>query len=157
MAYSPSAIAQWRPLDSRFAQLEGRLTHHRRWLEKETESQVQDFATVEQHRQKYLRFLHRQADTNTDNNDELEEHRMAKRMRRVEIVCNWLSSSPPSQVAGANAHQSEYLGSCNWFLDLRKYRKWKERAFERSRANDTEALRDDWHDRVLFVHGKGPR
>jgi hypothetical protein len=55
MAYDSSAFAQWRPLDSRLAQLEGRLTHHRRWLEKETEGQVQDFEIVEQHRQKYLR------------------------------------------------------------------------------------------------------
>jgi hypothetical protein len=153
MAYNSSAFAQWRPLDSRFARLESRLTHHRRWLEKETESQVQEFAVVEQHRQNYLRFLHRQADVNVDANGDLEEHRMAKRMKRVEIVCKWHLNDSPSQHVSTGANQLEYLGSCNWFLDTKKYFKWKKQAFERSRANDINALQDDWHDRVLFVQG----
>jgi hypothetical protein len=114
---------------------------------------VQDFAIVEQHRQKYLRFLHRQADANIDANGDLEEHRMAKRMKRVEIVCKWLSDGSRSQHAGTDANQFEYLGSCNWFLDMKKYQTWKKSPFETSHANDARSLQDDWHDRVLFVQG----
>jgi hypothetical protein len=146
---------QWRPLDSRFAQLEGRLTHHRRWLEKETQSQIQDYALVDQYRQKYLRFLHRQADVDINvNNGELAEERIAKRMRRVEMVCAWLSNNAQVQLVATTAGRTEYLGSCNWFLDLAKYRDWRRRGFNQSHANDKNALQSDWHDRVLFIQAK---
>ncbi|KAF2833974.1 hypothetical protein CC86DRAFT_312197 [Ophiobolus disseminans] len=145
---SPLA-SQWRPMDSRFARLEARLTHHRRWLEKETESEVQDFSNIEHHRKRYVRFLRRQADAN-GNSAELEEERLAKRMRRIEIVRGWLSNSLVSKQTYRDIN-SDDIGSCNWFLDMTKYRKWKSRAFERSRANDLQALQSDWHDRILFV------
>jgi hypothetical protein len=147
---------QWRPLDSRFAQLEGRLTHHRKWLEKETENQIQDFLLVDQYRQRYLRFLHRQANVNIniENNRELSEERMEKRMRRVETVCAWLSNNAPLQHVQTTASRTERLGTCNWFLDLAKYRDWKRQGFNQSRANDMNASKDDWHDRVLFVQAK---
>jgi hypothetical protein len=144
-------VVQWRPIDTRFAQLEGRLTHHRRWLEKEIESQNQDFVDVEQHRKRYVRFLYRQAEGNS--NGELEEQRIAKRMRRVEIVGRWLSNSPQAQWSSVGKHRTEHIGSCNWFLDITKYRNWKKKSFNRDQANDAVALQSDWHDRVLFVQG----
>lgn len=149
---TPSA-AQWRPLDSRFAQLEGRLTQHRRWLEKETESQIQDFMEVEQHRRRYLRFLHRRNEVNLNSNGELEEQRLTKRLRRVEIVRNWLSNNSQTQQTGNNATHTEHLGSCNWFFDLPKYCDLKNRRYDRSQANDTQLLQSDWHERVVFVQG----
>jgi hypothetical protein len=146
---------QWRPLDSRFAQLEGRLTHHRRWLEKETESYIQDFSFVDQYRQKYLRYLHRQADVNVnDSNGELEDERMVKRMRRVEIIRRWVSNSTQLQDVDITAGRTEHLGSCNWFLDSPKYRAWKGRSFNQIHANDKNLLNGDWHDRVLFVQAR---
>jgi hypothetical protein len=146
---------QWRPLDSRFAQLEGRLTHHRRWLEKETESQIQDYSLVDQCRQKYLRYLLRQADANvTSSSGELEEERIAKRLRRVEIVRGWISNNKQRQYLDVTAGRTEHLGSCNWFLDLAKYRAWKGRNFNQTHANDTNLLKSDWHDRVLFVQAR---
>jgi hypothetical protein len=143
-------------LDSRFAQLEGRLTHHRKWLEKETENQIQDYSLVDQYRQKYLRFLHRQADVdiNIENNRELSEERMEKRMRRVGTVCAWLSNNAPFQHVQTTASRTEHLGTCNWFLDLAKYRDWKRQRFNQSHANDMNALKDNWHDRVLFIQAK---
>jgi hypothetical protein len=72
-------------MDFRFAQLEGRLTHHRRWLEKETESHIQDFAEIEHQRKKYLRFLQRQH-VDTESSKETEEEKISKRLRRVEMA-----------------------------------------------------------------------
>ncbi|KAH5165808.1 hypothetical protein HBI73_034470 [Parastagonospora nodorum] len=143
---------QWRPLDSRFAQLEVKLTHHRRWLERETESHIQDFAVVEHRRQKYLRSIHRQ-DGDVHATGELLERRMAKRLRRVELVCDWISNGVQNQRTDPSARRTEHRGSCNWFLDLEKYRKWKNRYIE-SLANNTNALQDNWHDRVLFVQAE---
>jgi hypothetical protein len=148
---SPLSTAQWRPMDSRFAQLENRLTHHRRWLEKETENQVQDFAEIEHHRKAYIRLLHRHRDAPI--NGELEEERMAKRMRRVDIVRRWISKSS-QHVISRESTRVEHLGSCNWFLELQKYRTWKHRPVERQHANSAEALQNDWHDRILFVQGE---
>lgn len=143
-------MTQWRPLDSRFAQLERRLTQHRRWLEKETESQIQDFAEIEHERKNYVRSLHRQAEASVDTGD-LEE-RLAKRIKRVTIIQKWLSSS--SRPPASEKTCMEHLGSCNWFFGLAKYRKWKGQQFDRHRANDTSILQGDWHDRVLFVQGE---
>jgi hypothetical protein len=120
-------------------------------LEKEIESQNQDFVDVEQHRKRYVRFLYRQAEGNS--NGEFEEQRIAKRMRRVEIVGRWLSNSPQVQCVSAGKHRTENIGSCNWFLEITKYRSWKKKSFNRDQANDAVALQSDWHDRVLFVQG----
>jgi hypothetical protein len=154
MTFNSTRFAQWRPLDSRFAQLEGRLAQHRKWLEKETAAHNPDYADVEANRKRYMRFLQRQADANVDENEELEEQRLAKRMRRVEIVQRWLSNSSQSQHVGTEEHPTEHLGSCNWFLDLPKYRGWKRKKFDQNHANSLIALQSDWHDRVFFVHGK---
>jgi hypothetical protein len=139
-------------MDFRFAQLEGRLTHHRRWLEKETESHIQDFAEIEHQRKKYLRFLQRQH-VDTESSKETEEEKISKRLRRVEIVQRWLSNASQPEHIGKSTRMED-LGSCNWFFDLPKYRKWKSRSFEQSRANDMGALQGDWHDRILFVQGR---
>lgn len=148
--HSNSAL-QWRPIDSRFAQLESRLTHHRRWLAKETESQVQDFAEIEQHRKRYIRSLHRQAEP-IGSNGELERDRIAKRLRRVEVVRGWvLKASQTTEIIESTS--IEHLGSCNWFMDLSNYRTWKGRKYDCTSANNAKTLQDDWHDRILFVQG----
>jgi hypothetical protein len=154
MAFNSTRVAQWRPIDSRFAQLEGRLAQHRKWLEKETAAHNQDYTEVEGNRKKYIRFLERQADANIDGNGELEEQRLAKRMRRVEIVQRWLSNSSQPRHVGTEEHRPEHLGSCNWFIDLPKYRGWKKKRFDQNHANNLSALQGDWHDRVLFIEGK---
>lgn len=148
---SPFQSPYWRPINSRFAQLEHRLARHRRWLEKETENQVQDFNEIELHRNRYVRQLYRQSESS--GSGELEEDRMAKRVRRVEIVRDWISKTPQPVHSGENTI-IEHLGSCNWFLEHAKYRAWKNRPFESRHANDPNALRNDWHDRVLFVQGR---
>ncbi|KAH7085131.1 hypothetical protein BKA63DRAFT_499053 [Paraphoma chrysanthemicola] len=156
LAVASAAPVHWRPLDSRFARLEGRLIQHRRWLEKETESHVQDFAEVEHHRRKYLRYLHRQADVHaTDAPDAvLEEHRLLKRLRRVGIIQAWLLDVSHSEQVCSNVCQIDQLGSCNWFLQAPKYQRWKKETFDPRRANDKDALKSDWHDRVLFVQAE---
>jgi hypothetical protein len=154
MAFNSTRVAQWRPIDSRFAQLEGRLAHHRKWLEKETEGPNQDYAEVDGNRKRYVRFLQRQADSNVNGNGELEEQRLAKRMRRVAIVQRWLSNSSQIQRIRIEEQRTGHLGSCNWFLDLPKYRNWKKKRFDQNHANSTSALQGDWHDRVLFIQGK---
>ncbi|KAF1940879.1 hypothetical protein EJ02DRAFT_405735 [Clathrospora elynae] len=144
--------ALWRPLDSRFARLEARLTRHRRWLEKETENQVQDYANVAQHRKNYLNFLHRHNEVNSHGHAEHEEHRMAKRMRIIEKAQSWLSSSP---VADKCDHSLQlYPDSCAWFLGIPAYCRWRDQPFDRSTANDTDALESTWQHRVLFVQAK---
>ncbi|KAH8730174.1 hypothetical protein GQ44DRAFT_700960 [Phaeosphaeriaceae sp. PMI808] len=147
-------VPQWRPLDSRFAQLEGRLAQHRKWLEKETEVQIQDFAEVERYRKRYVRFLHRRHDLSISSNGGLEEQRLAKRIRRVNIVRDWLSNGSQSLQTESSVSRTEHLGSSNWFLDLVKYRSWKHKKFDRDQANDANALQDDWHDRVIFVQAE---
>lgn len=78
----------WRPLDSRFAQLEQRLWRHKKWFESETASQNHDHDQVSQNRREYVGFLAAQAEK--IELGEGEEHRMARR-------CLFgLSSEPPS-------------------------------------------------------------
>ncbi|KAL5120085.1 hypothetical protein ACEQ8H_001910 [Pleosporales sp. CAS-2024a] len=154
MAPDPTVSAQWRPLDSRFAQIEARLTHHRRWLAKETESQVQDFAVIEQHRQRYLQTLHRQSESDDDASEEIQAYRLAKRVPQVDTLCDWLSNSPHSHGGAANKSATDHLGSLNWFLSLKQYHTWKQKGFDQSLANDASALKNDWHDRVLFVQAE---
>ncbi|KAH7389505.1 hypothetical protein DE146DRAFT_165928 [Phaeosphaeria sp. MPI-PUGE-AT-0046c] len=149
----PSRHVAWRPLDSRFAQLEGRLGRHRKWLEKETESHLQDFAEVQQHRNQYVQYLHRRTAASSPVDGELEETRLAKRLRRIESVRSWLSGSSQHEHADA-AYRANRANSCNWFLELAQYRRWKNTEFIEERANDASVLQDDWHDRVLFVQAE---
>jgi hypothetical protein len=98
--------------------------------------------------------LQRQVAANIKGNGEIEVQKLAKRRKRVEIVQRWLSNSSQDHQIGINEHQTEHLGSSNWFLELAKYRNWKNRKFDQHHANDSKALRAGWHDRVLFVQGK---
>jgi hypothetical protein len=145
-------LALWRPLDSRFCRLEARLGHHRRWLEKETENQIQQFADIAQHRKMYIDYLHRQSEANSNNHAEDEEQRVARRLRRVEKVQNWLSSS---SAIGANDRnsQQQHPNSCDWFLQTPAYCRWRDQPFDRSTANDKDILEGDWQHRVLFAQG----
>lgn len=142
----------WRSLDTRFAQLEGRLSRHRKWLEKETESHLQDFAEVQHQRDQYVQYLHRRTDANSPVDGELEGYRLAKRMRRIEHVRFWLCGNLQRENIDV-AHRANRANSCNWFLDLAQYRKWKNAGFDQQRANDPNVLKDDWHDRILFAQG----
>ncbi|KAF1849900.1 uncharacterized protein K460DRAFT_326227 [Cucurbitaria berberidis CBS 394.84] len=146
--------ALWRPLDSRFARLEARIFHHRKWLEKETENQIQNYDDIAQHRNHYISYLNRQQDLNGYSNGELEHHRIAKRLRRVAKIKAWLSnrsSQAEKPDSGARQHSPN---SCAWFLETQAYRNWKSDPFDRSKANDTNALENTWQHRVLFVQAK---
>ncbi|KAH7359977.1 hypothetical protein BKA66DRAFT_426346 [Pyrenochaeta sp. MPI-SDFR-AT-0127] len=145
--------ALWRPLDSRFSRLEARITQHRRWLEKETEGQVQNFAEVAQHRKNYLSFLQRQSEIDNNRHVNREEQRMAKRMRRVAKAKTWLSSCSSPVVSNTNTRQ-QVPKACDWFLEVPMYRKWKEDVFDRCTANDTSTLERTWQHRVLFVQAR---
>ncbi|KAF2035518.1 hypothetical protein EK21DRAFT_53964, partial [Setomelanomma holmii] len=144
----------WRPIDSRFAQLETRLSKHRKWLVKETETEVQDFAEVEHQRRKYIRFLHRRLADHHETSNSLEEYRLAKRLRRVQVVEGWLSNDPHKEQPCRSVDDFDQLGSCNWFLASEKYRLWKEAGFEPNHANDKGVLQNDWHNRVVFFQAK---
>jgi hypothetical protein len=128
------------------------LTQHRRWLEKETESQIQDFAEIERHRARYIRCLKRSAGTGVNGDRELEVQRMVRRLKRVEKVRGWISDGPHLHLG--NASHPQDVNSSDWFFLSTKYRKWRDMIFDQTRANDTETLHSDWHDRVLFVQGK---
>lgn len=108
---------------------------------------------MQHHRDHYVQYLHRRTDANSPVDGELEEHRLAKRLRRIESVRSWLASTSQRGQIDAT-HRTGHANSCNWFLDLAQYRKWKNTDFNERQANDTSALRDDWHDRVLFVQGE---
>lgn len=152
LTHTPTHPSQWRPLDSRFAQLEARLTQHRRWLEKETQSQVQDFAEIERHRKKYIRCLKGLTRTGVNGDGELETQRVARRLKRIEKARHWISDGPHLDQETTSCPQD--AGSSDWFFSSIKYRRWKEMTFDQARANDTGALNSDWHDRVLFVQGR---
>ncbi|KAF1839228.1 hypothetical protein BDW02DRAFT_231629 [Decorospora gaudefroyi] len=144
--------ALWRPLDSRFSHLETRLAHHRKWLEKETENQIQAYADVAQRRKGYLNFLHRRSEVHSNGHSEQEEHRMSKRLKRVEKVQNWLLGA--SAVDAGNRSQSQHPKSCVWFLQSTVYCRWKVQPFDRTSANDKDTLENNWQHRVLFVQAK---
>lgn len=67
----------WRPLDSRFAQLQQRLLQHRLWIEKEFVKKEEDYATIVKCRREYTEFLAEQAEESEG--EEQRQHRMAKR------------------------------------------------------------------------------
>lgn len=73
--FSPASL--WRPLDSRFAQLEARLLRHKVWLELELGSTQRENATLEKCRSDYLEFLEKQVEA--EESEELRQQRMAKR------------------------------------------------------------------------------
>lgn len=146
----------WRPFDSRFAHIEIRLGQHRRWLETETANQTQYYADISQHRRSYIEFLQHQNGVILNGRVEQDEQRLAKRLRRVEKVQHWLSSST-SIATRSPGTQQPYQESCAWFLRITAYAQWRSRRFDSSIANDQEALLGNWQHRVLFVQGRSPR
>ncbi|OAL48734.1 hypothetical protein IQ07DRAFT_513277 [Pyrenochaeta sp. DS3sAY3a] len=146
--------ALWRPLDSRFARLEMRLSQHRRWLQKETESQIQNYAEITEHRNNYVSFLNHQQELNGSANGELEEQRLAKRLRRVDKIKRWLSNSSSSVEDCDSGSQYQSSNPSPWFLQDPAYRRWKGGRFDRSQANDEHVLESNWQHRVLFVQAK---
>jgi hypothetical protein len=144
---------QWRPLDSRFSRLETRIAHHRRWLEKETADQIQQYADVAQHRRMYVSYLHSQDEVNSNGHVENEDQRVAKRLRRVEKVQHWLSGSSAAN-ASDRILELQQPNSCAWFLKTQAYCRWRDPSFGRNTANDKNTLESNWQHRVLFVQGK---
>lgn len=142
----------WRPLDSRLTRLEVRLGKHRRWLERETQNHVQQYADVSHYRKQYLDFLRNQERIRASDIPENEGQRTAKRWRRVEKARSWLCSS--SALSQVDRRPEPYNpDSCAWFLQTSVYCKWRNRPFEKTVANDADFLVNSWQHRVLFIQG----
>ena len=144
----------WRPLDSRLVRLETGISQHRRWLQKETETPVQQYTDISLHRKDYLDFLHRQSDSKANGHADQEDQRVAKRLRRVAKVQSWLSSSGISNTCDKGQQQYHHTDSTAWFLHTGAYLKWRNMPFDIIEANDSDALVRNWQHRVLFVQGK---
>ncbi|KAL6707170.1 hypothetical protein ACN47E_004717 [Coniothyrium glycines] len=143
--------ATWRPLDARFARLEARLVHHRKWLEKETSNYVQHYAEIEQYRNFYFEFLLRQSEPASNKRTIAEHERSGKRLRRVNKIQTWLSSYS-TLTAIYDYDTSPFSGgSWVWFYDIPMYRRWKDGLFVSSIANDKSTLASTWQHRILFV------
>ncbi|CAE7193427.1 hypothetical protein HRS9139_08925 [Pyrenophora teres f. teres] len=143
----------WRPLDSRLVRLEARISQHRRWLQKETETHVQQYADVTLHRREYLEFLHRQSEAKVNSPLDQEDQRVAKRLRRVTKVQSWLSSSGVGNTYD-NSHQESHTNSTTWFLHTDAYVRWRDKPFDGTEANDRDSLVGNWQHRVFFVQAK---
>ncbi|EOA92353.1 uncharacterized protein SETTUDRAFT_170945 [Exserohilum turcica Et28A] len=143
----------WRPLDSRLTRLEVRLGKHRRWLERETQNHVQQYADVSHYRKQYLDFLRNQERIRASDIPENEGQRTAKRWRRVEKARSWLCSS--SALSQVDRRPEPYNpDSCAWFLQTSVYCKWRNRPFEKTVANDADFLVNSWQHRVLFIQAQ---
>ncbi|PZD26611.1 FCP1, TFIIF-interacting CTD phosphatase, NLI-interacting factor, partial [Pyrenophora tritici-repentis] len=142
----------WRPLDSRLVRLEARISQHKRWLQKETETHVQQYADVSLQRKEYLDFLQRQSEAKVNGLLDQEDQRVAKRLRRVTKVQSWLSSSGTVNVC--DNIQQRHTNSTAWFLHKNAYIGWRDKPFDHSEANDTDSLVGNWQYRVLFVQAK---
>ena len=143
----------WRPLDSRLVRLDARINQHRKWLQKETENHIQQYADVSLHRKDYLDFLQRQSEVKVNGHVDHEDQRVAKRLRRVAKVQSWLSGSGIGN-AYDNGQQQHHTHSTAWFLHTDAYVRWRDKPFENAEANDSDALVGNWQHRVLFVQGK---
>ncbi|RMZ66153.1 hypothetical protein GMOD_00005227 [Pyrenophora seminiperda CCB06] len=139
----------WRPLDSRLVHLETRISQHKKWLQKETESQVQQYADVSLYRKDYLGFLQRYSEVKANGHVDHEDQRIAKRLRRVAKVQAWLSSSGMGNARDGN--QQLHTNSSDWFLHTDAYSRWRDKPFESTEANNSDALLGNWQHRVLFV------
>lgn len=144
----------WRPLDYRFARLEVRLVRHRKWLERETEGQAQNYSEIAMHRREYATFLSRQSGFTGNNGEDSNEQMLARRIRRIDKAREWLSNG--SLISCPETHRSHQspMCSCDWFFKSPTYRRWKDIPFERRRADDLHALAGDWQHRILFVQAR---
>jgi hypothetical protein len=153
LTFGVAQSSLWRPLDSRFAHVETRIRQHRSWLERETDNEFQYYAEVSQQRRSYLSFLHRQSSADCNSQVEQDGQRLAKRLRRVEKVQSWLSTSASIDTT-AHDFRQPYQDVCAWFLHAPAYTKWRDQRFDQSMANDQNAIASNWQHRVLFVQGR---
>jgi hypothetical protein len=121
-------------------------------LEKETDTQIQQYEDIAQHRKMYINYLHHQGEVSGIGHVENEEQKVARRLRRVEKVQHWLSSSSAANVSDRIQDQQQ-ANSCAWFLQTPAYCRWRDQPFERNTANDKNTLGSNWQHRVLFVQG----
>jgi hypothetical protein len=118
-------------------------------------NQTQNYDDVSQYRKSYLDYLHRQSNGNGNSRVQQDEQRLVKRLRRVEKVQAWLSTSTSMSTTAHGCPQS-YQKSCAWFLGVPAYVRWRNQRFDSSIANNQDALVGNWQHRVLFVQGKSP-
>lgn len=144
----------WRPLDYRFARFESKLIRHRRWLEKETEEQIQNYSDIVLNRQDYVGFLDRQIEVTGNNRTDTDEQILARRRRRIDRVRKWLSNGSSKPGSDTCRHPQPPLCSCDWFFKVPAYRRWKSIPFEPKKADDMNALGGDWQHRILFVQAR---
>ncbi|KAF2635935.1 hypothetical protein P280DRAFT_473562 [Massarina eburnea CBS 473.64] len=148
---SLTPISLWRPLDSRLAQLEARLVHHKKWVQEEIACRSGYHARKALCRQEYIEFLEQQQVEAGRSDELLIEHRMAKRMRRIDKIKAWLSNNCAYRDVYEHRVRQRHPNTCTWFLDSEEYCKWKNVPFNQTLANDTIGFQQNWHDRVLFV------
>jgi hypothetical protein len=100
----------------------------------------------------YVNYLHSQNEVNSNGYVENEEQSVAKRLRGVEKVQHWLSSSSAAN-ASDRIFERQQPNSCAWFLKAQAYCRWRDPPYERNTANDKNTLESNWQHRVLFVQG----
>ncbi|KAF2848970.1 hypothetical protein T440DRAFT_427681 [Plenodomus tracheiphilus IPT5] len=144
----------WRPLDYRFARLESKLVHHRRWLEKETEGKVQNYAEVALRRREYVDFLNRQTEITGNDRADSDEQILARRIRRIDKARKWLLNGTSTPLCDNCRALQPAAGSCDWFFKTPAYCRWKDVRFDRKKADDINALGGDWQHRILFVQAR---
>ncbi|KAF1960373.1 hypothetical protein CC80DRAFT_292716 [Byssothecium circinans] len=149
-----SSTLLWRPLDSRLVCLEARLVHHNKWIQGETASLPGDHATKALHRREYIEFLEQQRIEAERSGELLVEKKMAKRMRRIDKIKAWLSNNCAYRDIFEHRARQRHPNTCTWFLNIAKYREWKNAPFDQASANNTDILERHWYDRVLFVQAK---
>ncbi|OAG07638.1 uncharacterized protein CC84DRAFT_1089035 [Paraphaeosphaeria sporulosa] len=148
--FSPTYL--WRPLDSRFAQLEARLVRNKEWLEKELGGTETEYAITEKYRAECREFLDKQSQA--QEGEELGLQRMAKRMRRIDRIKTWLDSNCSYRDIYEHRLRQRHPNTCAWFLDNEKYCRWRNIPFDDESANDTDRLENHWQHRVLFVQAE---
>ena len=129
------------------------MAHHRQWLQKETDGQIQVYPQIAEHRKNYLDFLHLQSHVNINVYSELEEHRLEKRTRRVNKIQSWISNCSSLVDACGGMTRTQPKVSCDWFLKMPAYCNWKNESFCRSKVNNRDDLNAAWQHHVLFVQG----
>jgi hypothetical protein len=169
-----SPTLSWRPLDSRLAQLEARLIHHKTWLQGElaVPLRVDYDATRAMYRREYLEFLNQYVEINQNGDAEPMEQRTARRselfctdnplyseadhvtVKRIDKIKAWLSSDCAYRDVYEHHALQRHFNTCNWFLRNEKYCEWKNTFFGNHAENDFDRFEKNWHDRVLFVQGE---
>ncbi|KAF2652460.1 hypothetical protein K491DRAFT_718890 [Lophiostoma macrostomum CBS 122681] len=133
----------WRPLDSRFTQLQQHFAKQTKWLEAITplSTSPQDHSILLQHQRDYFDYLN----FHPESQGEIEAKRMGRRMRRIARVKAWISDCCAYRDIYDLRARQRHPKTCSWFLSALEYCQWKNAPFDRQRANN------DWHERVLFV------